>query len=70
MLKQTKKSLDVIREAKQQAQDIEDYIDRLNAIHDLTEAELLEIKLFNKSFYELRGQYTDPRSRNAITESL
>ena len=70
LLKQTKKSLEVIREAKQQAQDIEDYIDRLNAIHDLTEAELLEIKLFNKSFYELRGQYTDPRSRNAITESL
>ena len=70
MLKQTKKSLEVIREAKQQAQDIEDYIDRLNAIHDLTEAELLEIKLFNKSFYELRGQYTDPRSRNAITESF
>lgn len=69
-LKETQKSLGLIREAKKKARDIEDYIDRLNAIHKLEEAELLEVKLFNKSYYELRGQYIDPRSRNAITNAL
>ena len=25
---------------------------------------------FNKAYYELRGQYVDPRSRNAITNAI
>lgn len=70
VLKGTKKRLEIIREAKQNAQKIEDYIDRINAIHQLTEAELVEISQFNKAYYELRGKYIDPRSRNAITNAI
>ena len=70
ILKGTKQRLEIIREAKQNAQKIEDYIDRINAIHQLTEAELVEISQFNKAYYELRGKYTDPRSRNAITNAI
>ena len=70
ILKGTKKRLEIIREAKQNAQKIEDYLDRINAIHQLTEAELVEISQFNKAYYELRGKYTDPRSRNAITNAI
>ena len=69
-LKGTKQRLEIIREAKQRAQKIEDYIDRINAIHQLTEAELVEVSQFNKAYYELRGKYIDPRSRNAITNSI
>ncbi len=70
ILKGTKKRLEIIREAKQNAQKIEDYLDRINAIHQLTEAELVEISQFNKAYYELRGKYIDPRSRNAITNAI
>ena len=70
ILKDTKKRLEIIREAKQNAQKIEDYIDRINAIHQLTEAELVEISEFNKAYYELRGRFIDPRSRNAITNAI
>ena len=70
ILKGTKERLEMIRDAKQRAQKIEDYIDRINAIHKLTEAELIEIREFNNAYYELRGQYIDPRSRNAITNAL
>ena len=70
ILRGTKERLEMIRDAKQRAQKIEDYIDRINAIHQLTEAELVEIREFNKAYYELRGQYIDPRSRNAITNAL
>ena len=70
ILRGTKERLEMIRDAKQRAQKIEDYIDRINAIHKLTEAELIEIREFNMAYYELRGQYIDPRSRNAITNAL
>jgi len=66
-LKDTERALSAIREAKKNARKIEDYIDRLNTIHKLEEAELLEVKLFNKQYYEMRGKYIDPRSRNIIT---
>jgi hypothetical protein len=70
ILKGTKERLEIIREAKQNAQKIEDYLDKINAIHQLTEAELVEISQFNKAYYELRGKYIDPRSRNTITNAI
>ena len=56
LLKQTAEMLKDQR-PKKKAQDIEDYVDRQNAIYELQEAERMEYMLFNATYEELRGQY-------------
>ena len=55
--KQTEKVLEQIREMKKRAREVEDYVDRQNAIYKLQEAERMEYMLFNATYEELRGQY-------------
>ena len=59
ILKQTEKMLDQIREYKKYAREIDDYVDRRNALDKLQEGERIEYMLFNASYEELRGQYLD-----------
>ena len=47
--------------AKARAQEIDDYIKKIDVVHQIEEAELKTIKEFNKLYYDLRGQYIEPR---------
>jgi len=69
-LKNTQKVLKLIRDSKSRAREIDDYIDRLRAVHELEEYELHTIKTFNKMYYDMRGQYIEPRQRNIITDAI
>ena len=55
--KQTDVMLSKIRDLKKKAREIEDYVDKQNAIYELQEAERVEYMLFNATYEELRGQY-------------
>ncbi len=69
-LKKTENALDLLRRGKARVQEIDDYIKRINAVHEFEEAELKTIKEFNKLYYDLRGQYIEPRKRNIITDAF
>ena len=55
--KRTADMLEKIRDLKKKAREVEDYVDRQNAIYKLQEAERMEYMLFNATYEELRGQY-------------
>jgi len=59
-------ALRVIREEKKKARDIEDYIDRSNRAYQLQEAERQLVTIFNAKYYQLRGQYLDPKPQGFI----
>mgnify|MGYP003637721125 FL=1 len=52
--------------ARKQAKDIEDYIDRTNTGYLLQEAERKVVMRFNAIYYQLRGQYVDPKPQGII----
>ena len=72
-LKQTEDMLDAIRDFKKQLRDNDeiDYIKRMNMLHDLGEEERKAIMYFNARYYDLRGQYVDPKPQGLIpTETV
>ena len=68
-LKQTEDMLDAIRDFKKQLRDNDeiDYIKRMNMLHDLGEEERKAIMYFNARYYDLRGQYVDPKPKSLKT---
>ncbi len=72
-LKQTEDMLTAIRDFKKQLRDNDeiDYIKRMNMLHDLGEEERKAIMYFNARYYDLRGQYIDPKPQGLIpTETV
>ena len=67
-LKQTEEALKLYRKAKIQARDLP-YIDRVNAMYEIQEAERKEIMFFNAMYYKYRGQYLDPKPQGLIPMS-
>ena len=59
VLESTEKSLEKIRDYRKYVYEIEDYVDRKNALEKLSEAERLEYMLFNAAYEEIRSQYKD-----------
>ena len=59
-------ALSTVRKAKKEARDIEDYIDRSNKAYELQEVERKLIMIFNARYYDLRGQYLDPKPQGFI----
>jgi hypothetical protein len=60
------KALKEVWDARKQVRDIEDFIDRSNATYQLQEAERQIVMQFNKAYYDLRGQYVDPKPEGII----
>ena len=72
-LKSTEEMLDAIRSFKKQLRDSDeiDYIKRMNMLYDLGEEERKAIMYFNARYYDLRGQYVDPKPQGLIpTETV
>lgn len=72
-LKQAEDMLTAIRDFKKQLRDNDeiDYIKRMNMLHDLGEEERKAIMYFNARYYDLRGQYIDPKPQGLIpTETV
>tara|TARA_X000001036_G_scaffold28804_1_gene23804 strand:+ start:19601 stop:28237 length:8637 start_codon:yes stop_codon:yes gene_type:complete len=67
-LKQTEEALKLYRKAKLKARDLP-YIDRVNAMYEIQEAERKEIMFFNAMYYKHRGQYLDPKPQGLIPMS-
>jgi hypothetical protein len=67
-LKQTEDMLTAIRDFKKQLRDNDeiDYIKRMNMLYDLGEEERKAIMYFNARYYDLRGQYIDPKPQGLI----
>ena len=65
-LKKTDDALKQVWAARRAAKDIEDYIDRSNAGYMLQEAERKVVMRFNAIYYQLRGQYVDPKPQGII----
>ena len=65
-LKKTDDALKQVWAARKQAKDIEDYIDRTNTGYLLQEAERKVVMRFNAIYYQLRGQYVDPKPQGII----
>ena len=62
----TEKQLKHVRDAKRQARQIEDYIERSNEAYKLQELERVLVTKFNANYYKLRGQYVDPKPEGII----
>ena len=65
-LKKTDDALKQVWAARKAAKDIEDYIDRSNTGYMLQEAERKVVMRFNAIYYQLRGQYVDPKPQGII----
>ena len=53
-------------DARKKVKEIEDFIDRSNATYMIQEAERQVVMDFNKDYYDLRGQYVDPKPEGII----
>lgn len=62
----TEQQLGFVRDAKRQARQIEDYIERSNEAYRLQEIERIIVTRFNARYYELRGQFVDPKPEGII----
>ena len=65
-LKMADKALRQVWDARKQVRDIEDFIDRSNATYQIQEVERQIVMQFNKAYYDLRGQYVDPKPEGII----
>jgi len=65
-LKMADKALKQVWDARKQVRDIEDFIDRSNATYQIQEIERKIVMQFNKAYYDLRGQYVDPKPEGII----
>jgi len=65
-LKDAEEALRVVWDARKKVKEIEDFIDRSNAMYMIQEAERQVIMQFNKDYYDLRGQYLDPKPEGII----
>ncbi len=65
-LKMADKALKEVWDARKQVRDIEDFIDRSNATYQIQEIERKIVMQFNKAYYDLRGQYVDPKPEGII----
>lgn len=63
---ETEQQLRFVRDAKRQARQIEDYIERSNEAYRLQEIERILVTRFNAQYYKLRGQYLDPKPEGII----
>ena len=65
-LKDAEEALRVVWDARKKVKEIEDFIDRSNATYMIQEAERQVVMGFNKDYYDLRGQYVDPKPEGII----
>ena len=65
-LKKTDEALKNVWAARRAVKDIEDYIDRSHAAYLQQENERKVVMRFNALYYQLRGQYVDPKPQGII----